>query len=247
MAVPAIRGGAAPPVRRVTRVAPPPGRTARPVASSNNSLPFTDPQPAEGPSAVAADAAALGVEAGVAAFVRPPPMEVGKFTMVKFVAGPKEADIRTQTEGAVLTASTAVYVGKAMRVSLLDSPSFEIKPRTKAEQITGLDKTATWSWDVKPLNGDAKALEAQIEIFALNPDGSFGQALENYTRQVEVEVRVGRMQSFSDAVDDGTTIADKLSKLFGSWQKAIGALVALLGAIGVLMWRLGLRKAKPAE
>ncbi len=55
------------------------------------------------------------------------------------------------------------------------------------------------------------------------------------------------MQAFSEAVDDGTTIADKLSKLFGSWQKTVGALVALIGAIGVLAWRLGLRKAKPAE
>ncbi len=40
------------------------------------------------------------------------------------------------------------------------------------------------------------------------------------------------MQSFSEAVDDGTTVADKLSKLFGSWQKTVGALVALLGRSG---------------
>ncbi len=90
-------------------------------------------------------------------------------------------------------------------------------------------------------------MEAEIEIFALNDDDSFGRRLERYTRKVEVDVRVGGMQRFSEAVDDGTTIADKLSKLFGSWQKTVGALVALLGAIGLLAWKLGLRKSKPAE
>ncbi len=195
--------------------------------------------------AVAEDAAALGVEQGVAAFVKPPPMEVGKFTVIKFVAGPSEAAIGQETEGEALTRSTSVYVAKAMKVTLLPNPSFEIKPATEARQTTGMDKTATWLWNVKPIDDRSRALEAEIEIFALNDDDSFGRRLERYTRKVEVEVRVGRMQAFSEAVDDGTTIADKLSKLFGSWQKTVGALVALLGAIGVLAWRLGLRKAKP--
>lgn len=197
--------------------------------------------------AVDEQAAALGVQQGVAAFVAPPPMEVGKFSVIKFVAGPNQQAITTETEGVALTRSTAVYVAKAMKVTLLPNPSFEIKPATEARQTTGLDKTATWLWNVKPLDDRNQTLEAEIEIFALNDDDSFGRRLERYTRKVEVEVRVGKMQRFSEAVDDGTTIAEKLSKLFGSWQKAVGALVALLGAIGVLAWRLGLRKLKPAE
>lgn len=174
-------------------------------------------------------------------------MEVGKFTVIKFVAGPSEEDIRTQTEGAALTASTAVYVAKAMRVTLLPSPSFEIKARTKAEQISGLDKTATWSWDVKPLNDDARKLEAEIKIFALNDDGSFGAELDNYSREVEVEVRVGKMTRAIGAIDDASTIGEKLTGLFGTWQKTIAALVALLGALGLLLWKLGLKRAKPAS
>jgi len=35
--------------------------------------------------------------------------------------------------------------------------------------------------------------------------------------------------------------------LFGTWQKTIAALVALLGAIGLLLWKLGLKRAKPAD
>lgn len=193
------------------------------------------------------EAAALGVEEGVASFVKPPPMEVGKFTLIKFVAGPNEDKLRAQTEGAVLTASTAVYVAKAMRVTLIPNPSFEIKAATRADQTTGLDKTATWLWNVKPLNDEANALEAEIEIFALNDDDSFGRRLENYTRKVEVEVRVGGMTRAIGAIDDASTIGNKLTALFNNWQKTVAALVALLGAIGLLLWKLGLKRAKPAD
>ena len=194
-----------------------------------------------------AEAAALGVEEGVAAFVKPPPMEVGKFTAIKFVAGPTEQNLRAQTEGAALTATTAVYVAKAMRVTLLANPSFEIKATTKPEQTTGFDKTATWLWDVKPLDDRTRALEAEIEIFELNDDDSFGRRLERYTRKVEVQVRVGGMTRAIGAIDDASTIGDKLTKLFGTWQKTIAALVALLGAIGLLAWKLGFKRAKPVD
>lgn len=238
-------GSAGPaPVRRVTRSNAP--RQSLGTASvSVAAAPSTDSANAQ--PAVDEQAAALGVEQGVAAFVEPPPLEVGKFSVIKFVAGPSEAAIAAETEGVALTRSTAVYVAKAMKVTLLPNPSFEIKPATEARQTTGLDKTATWLWNVKPLDDRNQTLEAEIEIFALNDDDSFGRRLERYTRKVEVDVRVGGMQRFSEAVDDGTTIADKLSKLFGSWQKTVGALVALLGAIGLLAWKLGLRKSKPAE
>ncbi len=79
-------------------------------------------------------------------------MEVGKYATIKFVAGTNEAAIGQETEGAALTRSTAIYVAKAMKVTLLPNPSFEIKPATEAKQTTGLDKTATWLWNVKPLN-----------------------------------------------------------------------------------------------
>ena len=244
-----IRAGSAPP-RAFTAARPPTralsatsARSAARAPASASAAPATSTDLPE----VTAEGAALGVEEGVAAFVRPPPMEVGKFTAIKFVAGPSEQNIRTQTEGAALTAATAVYVGKAMRVTLLANPSFEIKARTKPEQTTGLDKTATWLWDVKPLNGEAKALEAEIEIFALNDDDSFGRRLESYTRQVEVTITVGGMTRAIGAIDDASTIGEKLTKLFGTWQKTIAALVALLGAVGLLAWKLGLRKSKPAD
>ena len=97
------------------------------------------------------------------------------------------------------------------------------------------------------MNGEAKALEAEIEIFALNDDDSFGRRLESYTRQVEVTITVGGMTRAIGAIDDASTIGEKLTKLFGTWQKTIAALVALLGAVGLLAWKLGLRKSKPAD
>ena len=198
-------------------------------------------------SDVTAEGAALGVEEGVAAFVEPPSMEVGKFSVIKFVAGPNEKAIGAQTQGVALTDPTAIYVAKAMQVTLLPNPSFEIKARSKAQQITGFDKTATWSWDVKPLNDDVNRLEAEIKIFALNDDNSFGRELETYSREVEVEVRIGKMTRAIGAIDDASTIGEKLTKLFGTWQKTIAALVALLGAVGLLAWKLGLKRAKPTD
>ena len=105
----------------------------------------------------------------------------------------------------------------------------------------------TWKSAIQQVWKPALRLQLVASQEKVNDDDSFGRRLERYTRKVEVEVRVGKLQRFSEAVDEGTTVADKLSKLFGSWQKTVGALVALIGAIGLLAWKLGLRKAKPAE
>jgi len=205
-------------------------------------LPFTDPQPgapAEGPDE-------SDVQEGVAAFVKPPPMEVDRWYVVEFVAGPSEQKIREETEGQQLTAPTRVFVAKMMRVTLLDNPAFEIKAKGSTEQATGFDKTATWLWDVRPKTADAKALQAKVEVLRKLPDGGF-ETIESYTRKVDVTVRVGAFNNTLGAIDNASTIGNKLTGLFNSWQKTVAALVALITGIGVLMWRLGLRRAKPAD
>jgi hypothetical protein len=208
----------------------------------NAGLPFTDPQPpAEGPP----DA---GVEEGVGAFVKPPPMEVDHWYVVEFAAGPTEQKIRAETEGQALTAPAQIYVGKWMRVVLLDDPAFEIKRKSpidgKGEQETGLDKTATWLWDVRPKAGGAHSLQAEVEVLDRKADGSF-ERIDGYTRKVDVTVKVGALRGTLGAIDQASSIGDKLTGLFNSWQKTVTALVALIAAIGLLMWRIGLRKTKP--
>ena len=205
-------------------------------------LAFTDPQPGspgEGPP----DA---GVEQGVAAFVKPPPMEVDHWTVVEFAASPSEDKLHEETEGQLLTASTHVFVAPMMRVTLLDNPAFEIKAKGNPEQATGLDKTATWLWDVRPKNADAKTLEAKVEVLRKRADGSF-ETIESYTRKVDVNVRVGGLKHTLAAIDDASAVGNKLTGLFTSWQKAVAALVALLTGISVLAWKLGLKRSKPAD
>ena len=247
-----------PPVRAVTRSTGPRRAVAatRPATSlPGRTSPSATDAPAEGPSEASSGAlaavdqsdAALGVEQGIAAFLTPPPMPQGVFTTLKFVAGPSLAAITKESEGKALEATSDIYVGKAMRVTLLDNPSFEIKPLSEDKQLTLRDKTATWIWNVRPINDRNTILTAQIEVYAVKDDDSFGRLLERYQRTVEVKVQVSGAQRFSEAADEGSNIADKFTKLFGSWQKTVGALVALIGALGLLAWRLGLRKTKPAE
>ena len=192
------------------------------------------------------ESAALGVEKGVAAFVTPPPMKVTVPTTIKFIAGPSQQAMAAQKQGA-LEESVDIYIGRGMEVKLYPNSSFKITPLSDARQLTLTDKTAVWSWEVTPLNDKSDKLIAQVKVYAVNPDGSFGAEKDNYERDVRVKIEVDKVQQFSDAMKDGSEIADGFTGLLGSWQKTIGALVALLGAIGLLAWKLGLRKAKPAN
>lgn len=219
---------------------PTPVRAARPARGSSATPNSAQPAPpGEGP-------ADDGVEQGKVAFNVPPPMEVGHSYQIEFVAGPTDELIRAETEGRALTQARDVLVGRKMRVVLLPSSSFTIKPLSDAEQLTGLDKTATWQWEVTPKDADATELKARINVFRQLPDGSFAE-VDGYNRTVPVKIQVGKMKRTLAAIDDASTLGSKLTGLFGTWQKTIGALVALLGALGLLAWKLGLRRFKPAE
>ena len=58
-------------------------------------------------------------------------------------------------------------------------------------------------------------------------------------------MRVSAADRTHDRIKTATALGSDLTGLFGTWQKTIAALVALLGAIGLLAWKLGLRKSKP--
>ena len=227
-------------MHRPTLSRPTPARLARPATRASATPLSSQLEPAPPGEGPADD----GVEQGVAAFVKPPPMTVDHWYVVEFAASPSEAKLHEETEGQQLTAPTHVFVAPMMRVTLLDNPAFEIKPKGSAEQATGLDKTATWLWDVRPKSSDASALEARVEVLRKKADGSF-ETIESYTRKVDVTVQVGKMKRTLAAIDDASTLGSKLTGLFGTWQKTIAALVALIGALGLLAWKLGLRKTKP--
>lgn len=244
---PLMGGGAPPPRRMVTRSLPP--RHLRSTASQASPPPTASVAAAHSVALrpVTAEAAAQGVEAGVGSFAKPDPMQVDKWTKIKFSVGQTEQDVRNQTPDAPLSGATAVYVAKAMRVTLVPNASFEIKATSDRDQITGMFKTASWTWEVRPLNDHSKVIEAEIEIFELNEDRTFGPFIHGYPKSVPVEVHVDKVTRTIAFIDTASKVGNKFTGLFGTWQKTIGSLVALLGAIGLLAWKLGLRKAKPAE
>ena len=245
---PVMGGGAAPP-RRMMTMSPTRSRSSNapaiPVSRAPASARTANQAAALRP--VTAEAATQGVEQGVGSFAKPDPMFLKQWTPIKFFVGQAERDIREQNPDATLARATAVYVANAMRVRLIPNASFEIKPTSEPDQTTGMYKTATWSWEVRPINDHSKVLEAEIKVFALNPDGTFGRFIVGYSKSVPVEVQVSRVDRTLGAIDTASDVGNKLTGLFGTWQKTIGALVALLGAVGLLAWKLGLRKAKPAE
>ena len=251
-APPALVGEGAPPRRAVRQS----HRSMPPVAShspATSPAPIS-PAPTSSASAaqstalrpVTAEAAAQGVEQGVGSFAKPDPMTVNQWTTIKFFVGLAEQDVREQSAGAALSEPAAVYVAKAMRVRLSPNPSFEIKPTSDEAQLTGtMGKTATWSWQVRPIDDRSDKLEAEIKVYALNPDNSFGSTITGYSKRVKVEVRISAADRTHDRIKTATALGSDLTGLFGTWQKTIAALVALLGALGLLAWKLGLRKSKP--
>ncbi len=245
---PVMGGGAAPPVRMVTRSSLPPrsrSSNASTVPPAGAAAGAHTANQARTLRPVTAEAAMQGVEQGVGSFAKPAPMTLKQWTPIKFFVGQAERDIREQNPDATLDEPTAVYVANAMRVRLIPNASFEIKPTSESDQTTGMYKTATWSWEVKPINDHSKVLEAEIKVFALNPDGTFGRFIVGYSKSVPVEVQVSGVDRTIGAFNTASEVGNGLTGLLGTWQKTIGALVGLLGALGLLAWKLGLRKAKP--
>jgi hypothetical protein len=212
----------------------------RPAAAANRPM-----LASEGPPAPPIGERESTAEQGVAAFVKPPPMQVDRWAVIEFVSGPSETKIHAETEGRALTTSTAVFVAKKMRVTLLDDPAFEIKAKSEAVQDTGLDRTATWLWDVRPKVATAHPLIARVEVLRVLPGGDY-ETIDQYTRQVEVQAKAGALRNTLGAIDQAATIGDRLTTMFNSWQKAVAALAALVVGVGVLLWRLGVRKSRPA-
>jgi hypothetical protein len=168
-------------------------------------------------------------EKGLGAFVEPDEMEVDNWYTLEFVAAPDEPGLADESEDLELTPAKAIYVAPIMRVTLLDEPSFEIRSKTDAIQLTGRNKAASWQWNVKPLTGGERSLYAKVEVLRRHPSGEY-EATESRTRRVAVTVKVGTWQGFLTALRNASTLGDVLSTLFAAWKKTLVALALLIGA-----------------
>jgi len=174
------------------------------------------------------------VTKGVGAFVDPGPMDVDAWSTLEFVVGGDQAVIAEETEGRKLTPSATVYVAPTMRVTLLPDPNFQFQPQSDPIQDTGLDRTATWQWKVKPLTGGSSTLFARVEIGERERNGTL-YVLKTYTRRVAVNVHVGTWKGFLNALKSAATLGDLIGTLVGSLGKTLTAIAAMVTA-GPTVW-----------
>ena len=167
---------------------------------------------------------------GRGAFTHPEDMFVGRSYPLEFVVGPTEAAIVEEAGGLKLAPSQMVYVAPVMRVTLLPDPNFKSSPATPAIQNTGADRSATWQWNVVPLRDGTQILHARVEVLRRMPGGKYA-TVESKARHVEVEVKVGTVQGFINALRNAASLSDVLTTLFNSWGKTLGALALLITAV----------------
>jgi len=166
---------------------------------------------------------------GRGAFVDPGDMNVGLWYPLQFVVGPTQEAMADEAGGQELAPSQGVYIGPMMRVTLLENRNFDVEPKTPAIVRPGADNSASWLWNVSPKRDGTQSLQAQVEVLQL-VDGKY-VPVESKTRQVSVKVRVGTWQGFMNALKNAASLGDVLTTLFNSWEKTLGALAALIGAI----------------
>lgn len=183
----------------------------------------------------ASDPSDDAVAQGTGAFIEPDDMEIGDWGRIEFIVGAgetaaaQESAVSQEAGGKELASKQQVYVSPSMRVTLQEDPSFEIRAVGESLKKLGLDQAATWQWNVKPLTDGERELTAKVEVHRINPDGS-AETLDEYTRRVEVRVRVGTWQGFMNALTNASSLGDALGTLFRSWEKTLLALAALLVA-----------------
>jgi hypothetical protein len=174
------------------------------------------------------------VTKGVGAFVDPGDMDVDAWSSLEFVVGPTEAVLAEETEGRKLTPSATVFIAPTMRVTLLPDPNFQFQPQSDPIQDTGQDRTASWQWKVKPLNGGSATLFARVEVGDRERNGSLF-VVKTYTRRVAVHVHVGTWKGFLNALKSAASLGDLIGTLVGSLGKTLTAIAAMVTA-GPTVW-----------
>ena len=167
------------------------------------------------------------------------------------LTGPdKQADHRGAENETLAPAETRqIYVGTCdAGPPCMKHNAFEITPMSDA--TTGhqaATRPRPGLWNVKPLlSGEHKLLKAQVDVLERQCRRHVWPVINGVARSGSIfTVKVDKASEALGAIDQASKVGDKLTGLFSSWQKAIVALVALLGAVGLLLWKLGLRKAKP--
>ena len=188
------------------------------------------------------------LESGTGGFLQPDELAVGEWQSLTFLVGPSQRDLQRAADGERLASPKAITLSPRMRVTLIKDPNFEFHARTPSDLNLGADKIGLWQWDIKPLRGGTFDLFAQVDVLRQLSSGGF-EPYDTYTKRVAVKVRVSPWERITDTIQGATSLGDLMARLFQSWEGALTALAALIGAVFGVWWaiRRGLRKAHSAR
>ena len=191
---------------------------------------------------------------GLGAFVKPPVWKVGNSYSLEFVVGQNEAGLQSVSERRAVTTPAGIWMAPTMRVTLDPNPNFEIAPQNPDQEIQELspDRTAAWFWNVKPLKPGTFTLVARVQALKRGPDGELLKGADGKLQgrffppqTVDVQVRVGARDKAIGAIGDATTFGEAIGAMFGSWQKMLAALAALITAAGTVWAAIRKFQGKP--
>jgi hypothetical protein len=188
----------------------------------------------------AEDCATLSAVArGTGAFKTPERIERGKhetvILAVSRVAG--STDPSAAIAGAEgVERRFAPAVGRYMEASLLSGPGLEIviDPRTAELQDLGAGDGALWRWTITAVDPGTHELTIRTRVMTRLPDGSFTPRGSPYIDTRKVTVFVSTIDVIADNAENAGTVLTALSKPTENLSTLVGAIAALLAAIGGL-------------
>jgi hypothetical protein len=167
---------------------------------------------------------------------------VGSATRIQFSVAPDQAGVVEELDGAAAASMRQITLAARMKVQLLPDPNFEIVPLDppSGEQPIGLDRRASWIWDVTPKGTNDRPYRLTAIIRVLD---EAGRQIDSYPKYVTVTVRIGTWRGFINALQNARSAGDLVSAVSKSWETAILSITALVTALGGLF--VAIRALRP--
>lgn len=158
-------------------------------------------------------------------------MVVGSAARLVFAVAPDAARIRSALGNREVGETTDIFISPVMQVELVPDANFDFIARSKARIPLGLDRRATWLWDIIPKKRGKFVLTAKVQVFRDDVP------VDDYDSSVDVSVRVGRGDAVKEEFGFLKMLGEEFGGLFGTWQKTLVALAALIAA-GFAVWKV---------
>jgi hypothetical protein len=190
------------------------------------------------------------LERGVSAFRAPPRMLVGVASEVRLAIGrPEDAAEVAATAGGSTddrrTKMGTTRIGRIMRATL-QGTGFDIVAVGEAERDLGGTSEEVWIWRVTPRDQGEHQLTAVLEVLAERGD-SARERLAIYRSNATIAVDVTAAQKSAAVHQSRLTTLGRAKELLLSTEGVLGALAAVLAALGLVVWRVRRIGKKPGD